>query len=691
MDFLPRLSNRMGRGRRSRGSRFRPQTCAIVERLERRTLLTLQAQPITTVVGQNFSGTVATFAAGDVDGSGPADYQATINWQGALSFSTAGAIVSNGPGTYLIESSNVFPNVGKYAFSVILTGLNNTSATSSATATVADAPLSTSPTTIYPGLQSPFSGAVASFTTPDPYAVPGDYKATINWGDGSPGSTTTGTVASAGQGSFNVVGQYTYNTVGSYPVNVTISSPGGSVNVVNSTATVVTQPVSLLPANVTGAQGQALSNVTVASFLDPYTSDTASDFQASIHWGDGNLSFGTITGGNGAFTIQGSNTYLTSGTYTITLQLVRVANGQVVNGAGQAVISVGSTALGSPTGVLLATPAGVAINNAVVGTFLDSDTSAVPSDLTAVIQWGDGSTSSGTVQLLQTNASNLRFQVLGSHLYTTPGTYTPSIQVADLKGGSTTISSTADVLNSASNFNFSGGLAPIPGNGPYASQGDTNTNRPTFSGTAPAFATVELFGRLAGYDANNALGTAIASGSGQWSLAVGPLSDGMYSVTAVVTPPSGYPSAAQVLGPTGNYVIDTVAPQVVGAVFGGRHQVTILFRDGLSGMNQSSLAQAGNYYLSGPGLGTIHPTTVTVLPAAVPNGVQQVVLTMPANRRSRGMIRGVAVNGAGASGSSAAGITDNAGNPLLGFTEGLLNVGKARGAAQALTVGLGIR
>jgi hypothetical protein len=126
-------------------------------------------------------------------------------------------------------------------------------------------------------------------------------------------------------------------------------------------------------------------------------------------------------------------------------------------------------------------------------------------------------------------------------------------------------------------------LSAILGNGPNAANGYTNTNRPTFSGTAPPFSTVELFAKPSSLDVSEPLGYAIASEAGQWTLATGPLADGISTVTAVVTPPGGYPGPMQPLANNGRVVIDTVAPKVVGISDSGAGQVTVYFRDDLSG------------------------------------------------------------------------------------------------------------
>ena len=269
--------------------------------------MTLQVNPISTVAGQYFNGQVATFAAGDVQGT-LSDYQATVYWPGSLNLTTSGYIAPAGSGSFVIYAQNVYANPGTYPVNVVLTGANNSSAQASGTATVTDAPLSTAATTINPARQTLFSGAVASFSTTNPYAISSDFRAVINWGDGV-NTNSPGAINSTGYGTFSVVGSNTYQDPGTFPVTVTIVSPGGQSSIVNSTAIVSALPVSVLPNPVTGNAGEPLSGVTVATVLDPYTSDPASDFQVTINWGDGAVNVGTIVAqGNGVYTFTGDHT-----------------------------------------------------------------------------------------------------------------------------------------------------------------------------------------------------------------------------------------------------------------------------------------------------------------------------------------------------------------------------------------------
>jgi hypothetical protein len=90
-------------------------------------------------------------------------------------------------------------------------------------------------------------------------------------------------------------------------------------------------PGSALVSVVTGAQpdvltGQALVltpkrktpfTAAVATFTDVNASTTAGQFVATINWGDGTVTVGTITGGAGAFTVMGRHAYQKAGVYAV--------------------------------------------------------------------------------------------------------------------------------------------------------------------------------------------------------------------------------------------------------------------------------------------------------------------------------------------------------------------------------------
>jgi hypothetical protein len=101
--------------------------------------------------------------------------------------------------------------------------------------------------------------------------------------------------------------------------------------------------------SLTGAAGSALS-AAVASVSDPNSSDTPTDLSATIDWGDGGTSAGTISGGNGNFSVAGTHTYAQAGSYTITVTVTRNAANSAVATDSALITSTptsGATGLGT--------------------------------------------------------------------------------------------------------------------------------------------------------------------------------------------------------------------------------------------------------------------------------------------------------------------------------------------------------
>src|SRR5262249_47585324 len=61
----------------------------------------------------------------------------------------------------------------------------------------------------------------------------------------------------------------------------------------------------------------------IASFTDGDPRFVATDFTAQIDWGDHAVSFGGVSGGNGAFNVTGAHNYADEGTYLITIGIMR--------------------------------------------------------------------------------------------------------------------------------------------------------------------------------------------------------------------------------------------------------------------------------------------------------------------------------------------------------------------------------
>jgi ELWxxDGT repeat protein len=262
----------------------------------------------------------------------------------------------------------------------------------------------------------PFSGAVATFTDPNPLTA-ASYTATITWGDGH---TSAGTVAAQANGLFSVSGGNDYAQPGTYAVGVQINRPGGGSATATTTATV--SPVASGQVFETTA-GQPFSGM-VATFSDPGPAAASSD-TATISWGDGHTSAGTVTArGNGLFAVSGTNTYATGpATYPVAVNISLTGGGK---GVAYSAALVSSSASGPPIKATEGQPF-----SGVVATFSDPNPAAAATD-TASISWADGQTSAGTVTAL----GGGRFAVSGSHTYAHAGTYEVGVQIGPAVGGS---------------------------------------------------------------------------------------------------------------------------------------------------------------------------------------------------------------------------------------------------------------
>jgi uncharacterized repeat protein (TIGR01451 family) len=180
--------------------------------------------------------------------------------------------------------------------------------------------LSAAPLTMSPVEGAQFSGAVATFNdtlnTP-----PGDFTATINWGDGS--APTVGTVSGSG-GTLSVSGAHTYAEEGTFTVTATLSddAPGTATATATSTANVADAPLTASAKTLIETPGSSFT-ATVAHFTDADPNGTVSDYTATINWGDGTApSAGTIVANlAGGFDVAGSHTYTGSGSKTITVKI----------------------------------------------------------------------------------------------------------------------------------------------------------------------------------------------------------------------------------------------------------------------------------------------------------------------------------------------------------------------------------
>ncbi|MBN9559573.1 MAG: hypothetical protein J0H14_02450, partial [Alphaproteobacteria bacterium] len=255
------------------------------------------------------------------------------------------------------------------------------------------------------------------------------------------GSTSAGVVSGA-NGSFTVTGGHTYADEGSFALSTAITRTADNTTITPTGTVTAAEGDALTPhaATITGTAGQALSNVTVATFTDSDTASGAGDFTATIDWGDGTKGAGTVSGSNGTFSVSGSHTYAAAGSDPIVVTLSDDA-------PGTATATANSTAqIGSGTGTLSgqvtlnsATEATALPTGTTVARFTDTNASDAASGFTATITWGDGSTSAGVV-----SGANGSFTVTGGHTYADEGSFALSTAITRT-ADNTTITPTGTV------------------------------------------------------------------------------------------------------------------------------------------------------------------------------------------------------------------------------------------------------
>src|SRR5262249_25000084 len=153
-------------------------------------------------------------------------------------------------------------------------------------------------------------------------------------------------------------------------------------------------------------EGQTFSGV-VATFTDPAGPTDPGAYTATITWGDGHTSAGTVTAtGMGVFAVSGSNTYAEAGSNAVAVQITSTT-GDSATAAGPATVTDAPLYLGR---TFFRVKRGQQFS-AVVASLTDTNLLATAADFTVSIDWGDGPTSSGTLAA----AGVGRFAISGGH------------------------------------------------------------------------------------------------------------------------------------------------------------------------------------------------------------------------------------------------------------------------------------
>jgi len=377
--------------------------------------------------GSPFSGTVAFIS--DVDHSQTVgDFTAKIDWGDGSSIDVADVSDNGNPGEFKVSGNHTYAHFGSFLCKITVHDTDGENESITDVVTVKDATITLQTATISAQSGIAFSGPVGFFSDANPDAQLTDFTATIDWGDST---TTNATLVIDSSGTkFDIDGTHTYSAIGTYSVHITITQSGGGTFLIHEPANVVAPSAVVTAGHITTVEG-ANFNGQVATFTDPDPNQTAANFTATIDWGDGTTSTGSVTSnGAGGFNVSGNHTYAEEGSYAL-IVTVAVTGGLNSSSTGSA---FATDAPLTATGFDLICK-GTNFSNTVAA-FTDADLLGTTSDYAASIFWGDGKSSNGTIV-----AAGSGWKVVGSHAYLKRGKYTVTITIRDV-GGATASATT---------------------------------------------------------------------------------------------------------------------------------------------------------------------------------------------------------------------------------------------------------
>ncbi len=365
-----------------------------------------------------------------------------------------------------VTGSHTYADEGSFPVSISVTTSGGvTTDLTAGTATVLDAPLSSSNGTTITSVEGSSTGTVllGSFADANQGATVADFTSgggsvVVTWGDGSaPQTLAAGDLTLIGSPNgvvFDINASHTYADEGRYAITIAVTDAGGSTATIASTALVADAPLTAVGSQppLSPHTGIALNSLSaIAEFTDANPSATTSDYSTVIDWGDGSPnSLGVVYQTGGVFSVTGPHTYADPGTYDIIVN---------VTDDGGSTVTLTNTATVTDlavTGTVSSFTAeeGQSTGTIVLATFSDPNLLATASNVTAFVPadgWGDGSPASPvtlTVTQVGGTGSATLFEVTGSHTYADEGSFPVSISVTTSGGVTTDLTAgTATVLD----------------------------------------------------------------------------------------------------------------------------------------------------------------------------------------------------------------------------------------------------
>jgi uncharacterized repeat protein (TIGR01451 family) len=136
---------------------------------------------------------------------------------------------------------------------------------------------------------------------------------------------SVGTVASGGTVTASVTALATEDGTTSDAAMVSSSSPDPNLANNSASATTTFAEPAISVSGAIRTKSHTLTNFQVATFTHANGVESANAFTATVNWGDGTTSTGTITLSGTTYIVTGSHTYAISGRHTITTSVTEVA------------------------------------------------------------------------------------------------------------------------------------------------------------------------------------------------------------------------------------------------------------------------------------------------------------------------------------------------------------------------------
>jgi hypothetical protein len=214
---------------------------------------------------------------------------------------------------------------------------------------------------------------------------------------------------------------------GSFPGTLTIHDNAVGLEQTVSLAGVATAPLSGSFSPFIGREDSSF-DPQVATFGDSIVTARASEFTATIQWGDGTSSAGAVAG-TGPFVVHGSHAYAEGGSFPVS---VAVSDRGAPSLTEAGTVSIYDYSI-QATGTRVVSPRSF---RGPLATFIDSDPTATSSEYTVSIDWGDATTSTGTV-----SGGASPFTISGTHTYTGLQRYIVQMTLQDAGGRTASVSS----------------------------------------------------------------------------------------------------------------------------------------------------------------------------------------------------------------------------------------------------------